>query len=258
MRRYLAASATIALWGCSSSPANSGGMTEGEDAATSPSEASVPEAASTAPDSTTSGTHDAGGGDGEAPDDSGTDGAASDSAATDASTSDAACPSSWFVAPAVDPTIAVPDGGGMVLLHAAGAGTQNYTCNESTVDGGATYTWTFVGPEADLSDCNATLIGHHFASDAGANAPEWQTTDGTYVIGSKLAAFTPDGGASSVPWLLLQGVGHGGSGTLSSAHYIQRVQTDGGVAPAATSCNADAGGTTMKVPYTASYYFFGP
>ena len=166
--------------------------------------------------------------------------------------SDGGCPGSWTVAPTAPVSIEVPADGGGVLLHAAGAGTQNYTCTAGT-DGGVS--WVFVGPQANLADCNGNVIGKHFASDGGAGFPEWiTTTDGTYVIGHKLAAYTPDGGSASVPWLLLQAVGHGGSGTLSQVAYIQRLDTDGGIAPG-TGCDA---GDMVQVPYTADYWFYGP
>ena len=171
---------------------------------------------------------------------------------------DAACPSSWTAAPAVDPSIAVPDGGGGVLLHAAATGTQDYTCMQVTVDGGSAYAWVFVGPEADLADCTAIKIGKHFASDGGAAAPAWQTNDGTFVVAKKVAANTPDGGAGAVPWLLLQEVSNGGTGPLAKVGYIQRVNTTGGKAPAAATCDANAAGTTQKIGYTGDYYFFGP
>jgi hypothetical protein len=161
------------------------------------------------------------------------------------------CTSSWLVPPApVDPSIAVPGEGGKVMLHATGVGTQNYTCKASP-DGGAG--WTLLGPVADLRDCQGALIGHHFASDGGAASPEWQTTDGTYVVGHKVAAFSADGGSSSVPSLLLKAVGHGGAGTLSRTAYVQRLDADGGVASSA--CQP---GDTVDVPYAADYYFYGP
>jgi hypothetical protein len=177
---------------------------------------------------------------------------------TDAS--DGGCPTSWFVAPVTDPSIAVPDGGGGVLLHAMGSGTQNYQCKATPNDsGGPQYTWTLVTPEANLTDCHANVIGHHFASEAGSAFPEWETTDGTYVIGTKhLPTFTPDGGAASIPWLLLTRVDAGGSGTLSMTDYIQRLNTDGGNAPAAGCAASGDVGATTDVPYTADYYFYGP
>jgi hypothetical protein len=249
----LAALSALLAWACSGS--NSGGETPdaGEDAPhdaardTSKIDGAAPDAGGdrSAPDGTSEASPDSGGDTGPE------DGSTGDS-------SDGACPAAWLIAPAVDASIAVPDGGGGVLLHAAGAGTQNYTCDAVPMDGGTTtYAWTFVGPQADLNDCHATLIGHHFASDGGATAPEWQTLDGTYVIGHKLDAFIPDGGADSVPWLLLHATAHGGTGTLASADYIQRLNTDGGIAPEASSCTVSATGTTVKVPYSADYFFFG-
>jgi len=170
------------------------------------------------------------------------------------------CSGDWLDATALSPSI-VPDAG-VVILHAAGSGTQNYQCqsiaSDGGVDGGATYGWVFIGPQATLDDCNATLIGHHFASEAGAAAPEWQTLDGTYVIGSKRVAYTPDGGAGSVPWLLVQATAHGGSGTLSNADWVSRANTDGGIAPPSTTCDSTSVGTTQDVGYTADYYFWGP
>ena len=70
-------------------------------------------------------------------------------------------------------------------------------------------------------------------------------------------AFTPDGGAGSIPWLLVHAVDAGGAGTLSMAQCVQRLDTDGGNAPVA-GCDMASVGVAMDVPYTADYYFFGP
>ena len=91
------------------------------------------------------------------------------------------------------------------------------------------------------------LIGHHFASEAGAAAPEWQTLDGTYAVGRKVLAYTPDGGSGSIPWLLLGATSTGGSGTLSGTTYVQRLNTAGGNAPC-TGCDQGALGTIQKAP----------
>jgi hypothetical protein len=171
---------------------------------------------------------------------------APDAAAT---TDGARCTSSWLAAPTVNPSIAVPADGGAVLLHATGAGTQNYAC-KTTDDGGTG--WTLLGPAADLSDCRGAVIGHHFASDGGAAYPEWQTADGAYVVGHKVAARGTDGGTVSVPSLLLQAVARGGAGTLGRTAYVQRLDADGGAAVG--PCNA---GDTLQVPYAADYYFYG-
>jgi Protein of unknown function (DUF3455) len=184
-------------------------------------------------------------------------------AAPDAPVGDATCPTPAL--PSDDPfTIEVGDAGDAsattVLLHAVGAGTQDYTCEVSTLDSGPPYAWTFVGPAAALSDCNGAVLAQHFASEAGAGNPEWLANDGTYVIGQKSMAYTPDGGSGSVPWLWLTAVttGGGDAGLLTGTQYIERLNTDGGMAPSAATCTADAGGVTEKVPYTADYYFIAP
>jgi hypothetical protein len=181
----------------------------------------------------------------------------SDVVTLDVSCSEPALPSS-------DPfTITSGDAGDAsaeaVILHATAAGTQDYTCEVSTADSGPPYLWTFVGPEAVLRNCMGTVVAQHFASEAGAGFPEWMAPDGTYVIGQKAQAYTPDGGSGSVPWLLLNAVTTGGGDAgLSGTQHIERLNTDGGVAPSMTTCTVDAGGTTQKVPYTADYYFLTP
>lgn len=194
------------------------------------------------------------------------DGAPATDASDAAVLSDAGCPASWTVAPETVPLIAVPDGGGAVLLHAAGTGTQDYTCTASETDagpdggdGGLTYAWVFVGPEAVLSDCNTAPIGRHFASEAGATQPEWMTTsDNSYVIAKKVnAGYSPDGGAA-IPWLLLQALSNSDGGTLGQVTYVQRLNTTAGLSPPNSSCDDTTVGTTQKVDYTADYYFFGP
>ncbi len=166
---------------------------------------------------------------------------------------DSGCPTSWFDLP--DASMLEPDGGlPPLIIHATAAGTQDYTCEEAQ-DGG--FGWIFVGPEANLEDCTQALIAYHFASEAGAGAPEWQATaDNSYVIASKLLTYTPDGGQGSVPWLLLQKTSTGGTGTISKTLYVQRLHTDGGITPT-TTCDGNDLDATTKVPYTADYYFYG-
>ena len=174
--------------------------------------------------------------------------------------SDGACPSSWMAVPDAGQPNLLPDGGlPPLLMHAAGTGTQNYVCEAQTTstdagDGGTTYAWVFVGPQANLDDCNAQVIGHHFASEAGAAAPEWQTLDQSFVIAAKQSAYTAD--ASAVPWLLLKETSNGGTGTIAKTVYIQRLFTSGGVAPT-TTCDSQNVNSTSNVPYTADYYFYG-
>ena len=257
MKRLCILSLAIALPACSGDDAkpNNAGETDSSFTDTSAQEAGG-EDVTTQEDTGADGgpAHDGGPVADSAPLSDGPVADASDGATPETDASDGGCPATWYVAPVVDPKIAVADGGGRVLLHATGTGTQNYVCASSTgADGGPSYGYTLVTPVATLSDCHAATIGHHFASEAGAGFPEWQTTDGTYVIGQKKASF--DGGAESIPWLLINAVDAGGSGTLSQTAHIQRLDTDGGNAPA--GCDGAHVGDTVNVPYTADYYFFG-
>jgi hypothetical protein len=162
-----------------------------------------------------------------------------------------ACPQEWTAIPVVDPSIAVPSAGGGVVLHGAATGTQSYAC-VGAGDAGPP-AWSLTGPHAELRDCRGAIVARHFASDAGAGFPEWQAADGSWVVAHKSATHTPGGGAGSVSWVLLAATDHGGTGVLANVTYVQRVGTDGGVAPAG-ACTA---GVTADVPYTADYYFYG-
>jgi hypothetical protein len=159
------------------------------------------------------------------------------------------CPPAWKAPPSIEPALAVPTDAG-VLLHFAATGTQNYTC-VAAADAGAK--WSLVGPNATLADCSGASLGRHFPSEGGSAYPEWQTSDGAYVVGQKVAASpAPDGGAGNVPWLLLRAVDAGGAGPIAHTEYVQRVATAGGAATGA--CDA---GAAVSVPYTADYYFYG-
>jgi hypothetical protein len=60
----------------------------------------------------------------------------------------------------------------------------------------------------------------------------------------------------SIPWLLLKSKSTEGVGALSTVKYVQRVDTVGGVAPAA-GCDAGHAGVETRVDYTANYLFYG-
>jgi hypothetical protein len=253
--RLLAIPVAIIVSGCSSN------STSGESDSGAPDGSR--DASTTDTTAQDSGQTDSGTLDSTTPDSTAVDSATSDSATLDSGTSDSgtsdtsmpdasdgSCPVAWLTPPAFSSSLDLPVDAGGVLLHGAGSGTQNYACEV----GDAGTSWVLVTPSATLDDCSGAVLAHHFASDGGAAFPEWQAPDGTYVVGHKVAAFTPDGGAESIPWVLLQAVGHGGSGPLSEVTYVQRLDTDGGAAPAG-SCEA---GVTQDVPYSAEYYFYAP
>jgi hypothetical protein len=123
-----------------------------------------------------------------------------------------------------------------LLLQAVGSGDQVYGC----VNG----SWALKAPDAKLLNQEGSVIGRHFAG------PTWQLNDGSWVKGKPVAK-QPAPDPSAVPWLLLESVG--GTGTLRAVRFIQRTGMHGGNAPEG-SCSQSA---THRVPYTATYSFYG-
>ncbi len=134
-----------------------------------------------------------------------------------------------------------------MFLVGHGAGVQIYSCN-ATPDG---FGWGFVAPRANLYNDHGKLIITHFGG------PTWQATDGSRVVGQVEAMVTVD--ASAIAWLRQSAAstaaGPGGD-RLVDTTYIQRIATNGGLAPPAAECTATTAGTVAEVPYTADYYFW--
>ncbi len=128
------------------------------------------------------------------------------------------------------------------VVHAEGV--QVYMCKSTSVK---EYQWTFIGPEATLSE-NGVVIGKHGAG------PVWQSVrDGSMVKGTVVAK--ADGGAGNIPWLLLSGT-PAGSGKFGAVTSIQRVATQGGLEPPAETCDENHASQEAKIPYAADYYFY--
>jgi Protein of unknown function (DUF3455) len=142
------------------------------------------------------------------------------------------------------PGIAVPAGNQVFLVGKVSTGVQIYKC---TATG-----WTFDHPEATLVGDNDKEIIKHFAG------PTWQAKDGSTATKDPATpnkAATPN--ATAIPWLLIKTTAAAGPSGDRLAHttFIQRVNTTGGLAPAAADCTAATVNTTKGVPYTADYYF---
>jgi hypothetical protein len=139
--------------------------------------------------------------------------------------------------------------GEKVLLRARASGVQIYVCGKGE-DGKPE--WTLKAPEAELLDEQGAVIGHHSAG------PSWQHHDGSAVTGKATARVdAPDRG--SIPWLLIAATAHSGKGVLASVTSVQRINTQGGQPPAASSCTSSGTGRKVKearVPYRADYYFY--
>jgi hypothetical protein len=145
----------------------------------------------------------------------------------------------------VPPQIQAPANEQLVLqVHAKG--DQIYTCKGDA----AQFSWALKAPEAQLFDKDGKPFGKHSAG------PSWEASDGSRVTG-KAAANAPSPDADSIPWLLVNVVGHDGSGVLSRATSIQRINTKGGKAPA-SGCDAAHAGAEVRVAYSADYLFYAP
>ncbi len=136
----------------------------------------------------------------------------------------------------------------VLVLKAYAKGVQIYQCSASASNSNQV-NWALKAPQADLFDDKGQKIGQHFAG------PTWKMADGSSVVGQvKAKANSPS--ADAIPWLLLTAKTHQGTGILSTVASIQRVDTQGGVAPT-TGCNATKLNTETKVDYRATYYFYG-
>ena len=139
----------------------------------------------------------------------------------------------------VPPELRVPDGYKRVLVS-VGRGVQIYDC----VDGA----WKFREPTAAIFDKRTDkVVAIHYVG------PTWQSIrDGSKVVGAVKARRDAPNPQRDIPWLLLQATSHTGQGEFGEVHYIQRLDTVGGVAPAGP-CTT---GQTASVPYEATYEFW--
>lgn len=135
--------------------------------------------------------------------------------------------------------------GERLLFKVHAKGNQVYTCKSDT----AQFTWTLKAPDAKLFDKHGKPFGKHFAG------PSWKANDGSRVTGTPVANVLVD--ADSIPWLLIKIISHDGNGVLSPATSIQRLNTQGGKAPA-SGCDASHIGQEVRVPYSADYLFYAP
>lgn len=126
-----------------------------------------------------------------------------------------------------------------LTLHAFASGVQIYKWNGTS--------WTFIAPQATLfaGAGNNGVLGTHYAG------PTWESTSGSKVVAAVAKRCPAD--ASSIPWLLLQGVSSTGPGIFEGVTFVQRLNTVGGNAPANPGTSM---GETANVPYTAEYYFY--
>jgi hypothetical protein len=131
-------------------------------------------------------------------------------------------------------------------LHATGV--QIYECAPAKNDP-AQFEWAFRGPEAKLVTKGGGSAGKHYAG------PTWESNDGSAVVGEVIAS-SPSPQPNSIPWLLLRAKRTAGNGLFTPVHFIQRLNTVGGSAPA-TACRKEQAGQQLRASYSADYLFYG-
>lgn len=137
-------------------------------------------------------------------------------------------------------SIQVPEGN-KVSFHTYARGVQIYKWNGGT--------WDFVAPVATL------FAEENFFGEVGTHyvGPKWESRSGSKVEARRVSGTgcTPD--PTAIAWLLLKKYETNGPGIFNRVTYIQRVNTTGGLAPAAPGLLV---GEVKEVPYTAEYYFY--
>jgi hypothetical protein len=178
----------------------------------------------------------------------------------------------------ITPAVITPPAGNSTFLVGHAVGTQGYVCLPTGT--GASWTVNGARPEATLFTHifgeAVQIITHFLSPNANPNgfAPTpipfgnatWQSSfDSSKVWGQPIQAITAGSdpscpNAGSITCLLLQVVGAeqgpAGGRLLTKATFVQRLNTNGGSAPAAGCVVPGDVGKQALVPYTADYFFF--
>lgn len=143
-------------------------------------------------------------------------------------------------------TVQVP-AGNKVAMETVGVGEITYECRAKAGAAGQ-YEWVFVGPDAKLMDRSGKQVGKYYGPPA-----TWENMDGSKVTATQVAV--SPAAAGSIPLQLVKANPAMGTGMMTGTTYIQRVATQGGVAPAA-ACAAGNMGAKQIVKYQADYIFY--
>ena len=149
--------------------------------------------------------------------------------------------------PADVPAALQPPAGQEPYLQVHASGVQVYEC-AAKADAPSGWAWQFRSPEATLADATGKIIGKHFAG------PSWTSNDGATIVG-QVSASGPAPDKGDIAWLLLTIKSHDGQGLLTQTASVQRLDTEGGVAPSA-ACSAANARQVERVGYTATYVFW--
>ena len=140
-------------------------------------------------------------------------------------------------------TVQVP-AGQRIAMETVGAGDITYECRAKK-DMPSAFEWVFVGPDAKLMDRSGKVVGRYYGPPATR-----ERNDGSKVTATQLAVAPASAG--NIPLQLVKANPAMGMGAMQGVTYIQRVATQGGVAPAA-ACTAANAGQKQVVKYQADY-----
>jgi hypothetical protein len=156
----------------------------------------------------------------------------------------------------------------VVFLVGRGLGTQNYECQP--VGSLGRVDWVLFTPQATLfDDRGEQLTTHFFSPNPFENGivvrATWQDSRDTSTVWGSVIESSIDANfvrAGAIPWLKIDvkntgfQAGPTGGATLTRTTFIQRLNTDGGAAPA-TGCDRPTDiGKRAFVPYAADYFFY--
>jgi hypothetical protein len=137
--------------------------------------------------------------------------------------------------------------GHKVAMETVGAGSITYECRVKS-NTASEHEWFFVGPDARLMDRSGKQVGRYYGPPA-----TWESSDGSRITATQVAV--SPAAAGSIPMQLVKANPAMGSGAMTGVTYIQRVSTQGGVAPA-MACGAANIGARQVVQYQADYIFY--
>ena len=143
-------------------------------------------------------------------------------------------------------TVQVP-AGNQVAMETVGIGQITYECRAKK-DMAAEHEWVFVGPDAKLQTRSGAVIGKYWGPPA-----TWENNDGSKVTATQVAV--APAGMGNIPLQLVKANPATGMGAMQGVTYIQRVATNGGVAPS-MACAAANLGSKQIVQYQADYIFW--
>lgn len=142
------------------------------------------------------------------------------------------------------PTAVQVPAGQRIAMETVGAGDITYECRAKK-DMPSAFEWVFVGPDAKLMDRSGKVVGRYYGPPA-----TWESNDGSKVTATQLAVAPASAG--NIPLQLVKANPATGMGAMQGVTYIQRVATQGGVAPA-VACTATNAGQKQVVKYQADY-----